>query len=136
MERHYRTKQKDELLHFLSTVADRQLTIEEIASELPDIGKSTVYRLVRQLVEDGVLRRFVADNSRRFLYQYAGQPDCCEHLHLKCTVCGRLIHLRHGLSRQMKQTIASQYGFSIDGAKTMLFGCCGDCRDISDKERA
>lgn len=135
MERHYRTKQKEELLTFLAAEADRQLTIEEIASELPDIGKSTVYRLVRQLVEDGTLRRFVADNSRRFLYQYAGHRDCCDHLHLKCTVCGRLIHLRHGISRQMEQTIASQYGFSIDGAKTMLFGCCGDCRGAEEKER-
>jgi len=132
MERHYRTRQRDELLAFLAEDAERQLTIEEIAASLPGIGKSTVYRLVSQLVEAGTVRRFVADNSRRFLYQYAGARDCCEHLHLKCTVCGRLIHLRHGISRQMEQAISSQYGFSIDGAKTMLFGCCGDCRE---KER-
>lgn len=136
MEKHYHTKQKGRLLAFLSADPERQLTIEEIASELPEVGKSTVYRLVRQLVEDGTLRRFVADNSRKFLYQYAGCRDCSGHLHLKCTVCGKLIHLQHGLSHQMEQAIASQYDFSIDGAKTMLFGCCRGCRGEAGKERA
>ena len=54
----YQTQQRKILLSFLNTVSDRQLTIEEILEELNSKGEtvpqSSVYRLMKKLVEEGV----------------------------------------------------------------------------------
>ena len=70
MAKHYQTVGRRQLLDFLKTHTT-PCTIEEIADALP-VGKSTLYRLMGQLVEDGTVRRFVKGNSRRFTYQILG----------------------------------------------------------------
>ena len=84
----YKTHQKEMLLEFLSKHPDRQFSVEQLSSELESFsdeapGKSTVYRLIGQLVNKGTVKRFVKGNSRQFMYQIAGGDECQHHLHLK-----------------------------------------------------
>ncbi len=129
----YNTHQKDILLSFLKENKDTPMGIDELAEKLrlscPSApGKSTIYRIIGQLVEKGTVKRFVKGNSRQFLYQLAGDEECHSHLHLKCTECGRLLHMGHTLSEQLLSDILGENDFSVKVDSTTLFGCCKDCR--------
>ncbi len=124
----YQTEQKRMLLAFLQNGSALPMTIEQIAEGLArqgGPGKSTVYRLMNQLVEEGAVRRFVRGNSRHFVYQLMPER-CMAHLHCRCVACGRLYHLDETLSQSMSQQLAS-LGFALDAGKTMLVGTCSSC---------
>ena len=129
----YNTHQKDILLSFLKENKDTPMGIDELSERLSAVsadapGKSTIYRLIGQLVEKGTVKRFVKGNSRQFLYQLAGSEECHSHLHLKCTECGKLLHMGHTLSEQLLSDILGESDFSVKVDSTTLFGCCKDCR--------
>lgn len=118
------------LLDFLQQNSGNPLTIEEIAAGLTGEeapGKSTVYRLINRLVEEGSVRRFPRGNSRHFVYQLLDCHGCCEHMHCRCVSCGKLFHMDHSVSLQLQQRLASD-GFSLDTANTTLLGTCNGCK--------
>ncbi len=123
----YQTEQKRVLLTFLEQNQSRMLTIEQIAAGLQSqsVGKSTVYRLMNQLVEAGEVRRVVQGNSRRFGYQLVPTP-CHGHLHCRCVTCGRLYHLDSAVSGELGQLV-KPLGFALDPSKTTLMGVCDGC---------
>lgn len=127
MATHYQTDGKQQLLAYLKAHAATPCTVEEIAAELP-VGKSTLYRLMSQLVESGTVRRFVKGNSRRFTYQILGGEDCHQHLHLKCVDCGRMVHLDHDITAFVEERLRRHH-FAADERTTMLFGRCETCAE-------
>ncbi len=129
----YNTHQKEMLLEFLKSRPEKQFSVEELTAEMEKIsdsapGKSTVYRLIGQLVDKGTVKRFVKGNSRQFLYQIAGSEECHHHLHLKCTECGKLLHMGHELSEQLIKNILGESEFAVAPDSTTLFGFCKDCK--------
>lgn len=125
----YKTKQKEILIRFLKTREDTPLSIEEIFEHIGEtgehLGKSTVYRLINKLCEEGMVKRF--EQGKKFLYQLAGGEDCHYHLHLKCTECGKLIHMDHEQSEKLIEAIYGKQGFTVSQTDTTLFGRCEDC---------
>lgn len=133
MKKSYRTEQKTYLLAFLRSNSGRQLSIEEIAASMDSTlapGKSTLYRLMNSLVEEGLVRRFARDHSRQFVYQLMDGEQCNAHFHLQCVDCGRLVHLDQGATDELQSRILSQHQFLIDGGRTMLYGHCIHCVEV------
>ncbi len=67
----YRTSQREILLDFLRSHPDEEFSTEEITNALCGnaIGKSTVYRLISKLCDDGdILRTSVS--GKKVLYRY------------------------------------------------------------------
>lgn len=126
----YKTEQKDKLLAFLLAQSHRQLAMSEIISAMKaeGVGESTVYRLMRELVDSGRVRRFVLGCNRRFFYQAVNSPSCEHHMHLKCIVCGRLVHLNGFVSDFIEQQVLAANRFAIDENMTLLYGRCAACR--------
>ena len=125
----YQTKQKKILLSFLERNSGNPLTIEEIAAGLAGEdapGKSTVYRLMNQLVEEGMVRRFSQGSNRHFVYQLLNCHGCEDHMHCRCVSCGKLFHMDSKTSSSMQKMLAST-GFSLDAGKTTLLGTCNGC---------
>lgn len=123
----YRTDQKERLLDFLGRNTTRQFRIEEIVAALDgQVGKSTIYRLMRALVDEGRVRRFGL--GRKIYYQYLSGASCDAHLHLKCTVCGKMQHLDCSVSAFLKKQILATDRFELDDKLTLLFGRCARCR--------
>lgn len=126
----YNTKQKKQLDDFFKNNTSKQLSVNEIVMGIcPNgSGKSTVYRLISKMVEDGTLIRLRGDDGKSILYQYAGEETgCAEHFHLKCTECGKLIHLDCDLFDKVGNHIKDEHQFIIDTKKTVLYGLCTDC---------
>lgn len=129
--RKYMTNQKKELLAFLQQYADRHFTVEQIVEGMggEKAGKSTVYRQIAKLAEEGTVRRFEAPDSKSFVYQFAGETGGCDcHFHLKCLKCGRLIHMECAQLTAVQQHIAAEHNFLIGSHRAVLYGECIDCR--------
>ena len=135
----YQTEQKKLLLAFLKAHSDRQFSAEELAQIFegdegaPAMGKSTVYRLVVQMTEEGMLRRFPKTEGRGWLYQYHQAHDCKGHLHLKCTGCGALLHLECGMGSELLSHIESTHQFKVDNTASVLYGLCASCRKTQEE---
>ena len=123
----YKTGKREAILDFLSAHGNKAFTAEEICDAIVQDGhgKSTVYRIISELLDDGCIRRISDEKTRRCTYQYIGAEECRGHLHLKCRDCGRLYHLDCKLSDELSKKL-SDGGFSLDEG-AMLFGTCRDC---------
>ncbi len=136
----YVTEQKKKLKRLLEDNCDKAYTVEELVEKLRlradtgTLGKSTVYRLMTRMVEEGSVKRFVRGNSRKFAYQIVMGERCDCHLHLKCTGCGKLIHLDEDVSDELLDKVRDISDFSVNEEATVLFGKCGQCkRDNTEK---
>ena len=124
----YTTGKKEKILSLLADGSERTYTLEHICELVLDgeSGRSTVYRIVSELVADGRLRRISDGMTRHCTYQYIGDGGCHGHLHLKCKECGRLIHLDEELSHELETSVLTAGGFAIDKS-SLLFGRCLEC---------
>lgn len=125
----YHTEKKDRVLAFFREKPDEAFPIEQVCRAIltDGSGKSSVYRIVSGLVDEGILCKISEPNSRHCSYQYVGGEHCAEHLHLKCVGCGRLIHLDGKTSQTLEKQILSSENFELDEG-ALLFGKCAVCR--------
>ncbi|MBQ4650030.1 MAG: transcriptional repressor [Firmicutes bacterium] len=130
----YRTQQKTDLIDFLKCHAERAFTIDEIVEKMkadPAFenapGKSTVYRLMSKLVEEGTVTCFSKGGGVKATYQIIGGEHCHHHMHMKCTGCGRLIHMSDEESEKLLERIHALSHFDIDLSQTLLYGRCEGC---------
>ena len=136
----YITEQKLTLKKILEENCDRAYTVDELMEKLREHfgerapGKSTVYRLMTHLVEDGSVKRFMRKNSRTSAYQIVLGEHCDCHLHLKCLDCGRLIHLEESVSDELLDKVRDVNNFAISEEATVLFGRCADCKKQTETD--
>ena len=129
----YKTKQREYILAFLQNSEGRHITVAELVRHLQDnatpVGTATVYRTLEQLVEEGMVRKYVLDGKSSACYQFlSDEPHLCqEHFHLKCTCCGRLFHVSCDYLNPLGEHLLEHHGFVIDHTKTVLYGLCADC---------
>ncbi len=126
----YQTKQKKQLIEYFKENTHKQLSMNEIISDLcPDgTGKSTIYRLISKLTLNGTLIKMQGEDAKSVLYQYAGEEcECSSHFHLKCSQCGILIHLDCDHIANISKHIFDEHNFNIDMRKTVMYGLCGNC---------
>ncbi|MBQ3516554.1 MAG: transcriptional repressor, partial [Lachnospiraceae bacterium] len=90
--------------------------------------QSSVYRLMKKLVDEGMVRRHSKEDSRQYVYQIIQSEECHAHLHLQCTECGKLVHLSHEATKEARQWMQGATGFELDQEKTFLYGTCTDCK--------
>lgn len=124
----YNTEKKSEILEFFSKGGGQAFSAEDICSAIlkDGRGKSTVYRLISKLVDQGTLRRIADGKTRHVTYQLVNAGSCAEHLHLKCKDCGKLIHLDERTSHSLEISIFKTKGFTIDDG-ALLYGTCESC---------
>lgn len=128
----YNTKQKSAIMQCIVGMADEHFTIDSLCETLSkkgkSVGRTTVYRFVEKLSEDGVLRKFVMPQGESSCYQYVGEHHHChEHFHLKCEKCGSLIHMDCDEMNSLAEHIKSHHGFYLNPLKTVIYGICEGC---------
>ncbi|MBR6917452.1 MAG: transcriptional repressor [Clostridia bacterium] len=127
----YVTGNKSIVKDFFQKNSDSHFSVEAVIRRLEedgyDIGKSSVYRIVGNLCKSGVIRRFEAPGIDNFVYQYSNFDAGCEsHFHLKCTKCGKLVHLECDELQHLKEHIKKEHGFII-GGNGIINGICEGC---------
>lgn len=136
----YQTEQKRVILAYMKAHSEEAFTIEELCERLRKEtaftsvpGKSTIYRIMPKLVEEGLVKRFVKGNSRKFLYQMVCGEHCDRHLHMKCSVCGKLYHMEDEESEALFLQVMRKHHFQLDESRTVLFGQCEGCSGQEDR---
>ena len=98
---------------------------EEIVAGLPGLGRATVYRTLRMLVEAGVLcKAAMPDGSPRY-----SLDDAHHHHHLVCVVCERIDEFRHPAVERMLRAMNDHIGSELIGHRLELYYRCPACRE-------
>ena len=131
-QKSYVTKQRLQLQEYMALNREKHMTADEIREELKkggiEISSATVYRTLERLIEEGKVRKYIADEGKSACYQYVDENgNCARHFHLKCTRCGRLIHLECDYMKDIERHVFEHHKFTVDNTKTVLYGICGDC---------
>ncbi|MBQ8109828.1 MAG: transcriptional repressor [Clostridia bacterium] len=128
----YNTRQKRELLSFLKERSMQHFSVDEVVFELQDrgerIGRSTVYRYLELLAEQGVVRKYQGVQGITQYQHVEDASGCDDHFHMMCSRCGNLLHVDCGLMRVMSEHLMKEHGFRLDPRDTILVGVCEKCR--------
>ena len=130
----YKTKQKEILLGYLKSVAGEHITANDVCEYLKQqgssIGKSTVYRQLESLVEEGVIKKYIIDVNSPACFEYVGEGECEEPetcFHCKCEKCGKLIHMHCDELNEIQFHLYAEHMFKLDPTRTVLYGFCEQC---------
>ncbi len=127
----YETKQSRLVDDFLKNNTAKHFSAEDVyfalVSSGEKIGRTTVYRQLDKLVETGKVRKFFTGEKDACCYQYNNSDRCHNHYHLKCSVCGKLIHTECDFLDKLSAHIFNDHQFTVDGSKTVLYGTCKTC---------
>lgn len=110
----------------------RHLSVEEVHESLRNRNEraslATIYRVLGQLTDAGVLRRHVFAHGHPIYEIDEGE----EHHHLVCVECGRVEAFRDELLREAiadrKRTIFQSHGYALSRHELTLYGSCEQCR--------
>ena len=129
----YKTKQQDLLFSYLREMQGKHFTAEEVRAHFEakklTIGIATIYRQLEKLVAEGKIQKYFIDEHSAACFEYAGE-NCNtneQHFHLKCELCGRLIHLECDELEKLGEHVKTEHGFVINPLRTVFYGVCKDC---------
>jgi Fur family ferric uptake transcriptional regulator len=111
----------------IETVASREdnFTAEELSGELASIGRATVYRTLKLLLDQGLVCRIVmGDGSVSYRVSHKGH-----HHHLVCVSCGATEDVR--LSSDVEDVLGKVRGatnYEIVGHRIEMYGFCPRCK--------
>lgn len=132
MKQSYNTKQMGAIIECLEAHKSESLTVDGVCERLAKggqvIGRSTVYRRLEALVDEGKISRFAPEEGKSVTYRFIGSEcgdDC--HFHLICTECGEVAHTHCREMEALLSHMASKHGFKINEKKTVLYGICQKC---------
>lgn len=138
MKNTYKTKAREVIILFLKDHAEQRLTAREIydavCNDDVEVNRTTVYRNLDRLCETGELLRFKEPNQDAWCYQYSEDHEhCTEHMHARCTVCGKIFHLDKSFVKTFSDKMLDEYGVYIDTSQTVILGKCSRCRRMKKK---
>ena len=88
-----------------------------------DINRATVYRILNQFCEDGLVHSIVAEDGKQyFAIQKCKQNDPMEHhFHFRCISCDTISCLDQEIQIKLPA------GYVMEKANCVVTGVCGNC---------
>lgn len=125
------TKQKEVILNVVKSSYIHP-TAEEVYSEInksyPSISKSTVYRNLQEMTEDGLILKIVDEEG---INRFDGKE--CRHYHFVCSNCKKLVDLDLPYDEDINKKIEKNYKVSCHNI--VFHGLCSHCHDKLEKEK-
>lgn len=109
---------KADIRHQSAEDVYRTLMAEDV-----DIGLATVYRVLMQFEQAGILVRSQFDGSKAVFELNDGD----HHDHLICTACGKVEEFSDPVIEKRQHHVADEYGFVLESHTMLLYGICPDC---------
>jgi Fur family ferric uptake transcriptional regulator len=107
----------------------RHMSAEDVyrilINEGGDIGLATVYRVLMQFEQAGLLRRSNFESGRSVFELDEGH----HHDHLVCLTCGRVEEFYDAEIEQRQRLVAQEHGFTLQDHSLALYAVCSkaDC---------
>jgi len=121
------TRPREKILSILERSGRRHLSAEDVYRALlnngDDVGLATVYRVLTQFEEAGlVCRRHFATGQSVFELNSGDHHD-----HLVCIRCSRVVEFADPLIEERQGAIAAGHGFRIENHSLVIYGVCAQC---------
>ena len=117
-----------EALKKLSTHPPIEEIYAVIHNDHPSISKTTVYRNLRQLAENGTIRQISMPDG---LERYDGRSD--RHYHFKCKSCGDIFDVDIEYLSDVNDVVQGKHGFQVDEHDIVFTGVCTKCKAQSEQ---
>ena len=115
------------ILQIFQTTSQRHMTAEDVfrvlLNEHSDIGLATVYRVLTQFEQAGILERSHFESGKAVYELNEGS----HHDHLICTSCGKVEEFYNAEIESRQQLVAKDKGWILQDHAMSLYGLCADC---------
>jgi len=115
------------ILEIFQKGEQRHMTAEDVYRVLlndhSDIGLATVYRVLTQFEQAGILERSHFESGKAVYELNEGT----HHDHLVCTSCGKVEEFYDAEIERRQQMIAVDKGWTLQDHAMSLYGLCGNC---------
>ena len=102
---------------------------QELVEKGQDVSRSTVYRTVSRLQDNGFISEVFRSGGRAH-YEKAGS----HHDHLLCLGCGKVIEFREDKIEKMQRRVCERFGFQPHDHRLRITGLCRECREQEHHE--
>jgi len=122
------TLPRQRILQLLETHKNSHMSAEDIYKTLlnagEDVGLATVYRVLTQFEEAGLVIRHHFENGLSVFELNEGY----HHDHLICVKCGKIVEFFDEVIEKRQSAIAQQHDFEITDHCLYMYGICQDCQ--------
>ena len=122
------TAPRIKILQFLENSRQRHMSAEEVYKALlesgEDIGLATVYRVLTQFEQAGMVKRHHFEGGQAVFEIEHGT----HHDHILCVKCGKVDEFVDELIEQRQRAIADQKGYSMTDHSLYIYGVCPACQ--------
>ena len=112
------------ILEIFQNTRQRHMTAEDVYKALlvedADIGLATVYRVLTQFEQAGLLSRNHFESGKSVFELNEGQ----HHDHLVCLTCGRVEEFFDPQIEERQHAIATERGFELEEHSLALYAVC------------
>ena len=111
----------------MAAVLDRRghFSVDDILSQVPGVGRATVFRTMKLLAETGAVCRVLLNDGS---LHYRIRRRRGHHHHVVCTSCGGVQDLSDCVVSDVVGELSRSTGFEIEGHWLELYGRCPVCR--------
>ena len=96
----------------------------KVAAGYPNISRSTVYRNLNQMVEEGSIANIRIPNAAD-RYDHITR----KHYHIRCIKCGRVSDADIEYMPDLEKSAKNTHGFLYLGHDLIFEGICPDCKN-------
>ena len=115
------------IMEIFQTGELRHMTAEDVfrvlLMENSDIGLATVYRVLTQFEQAGILSRRHFESGKSVYELNEGR----HHDHFVCTSCGKVEEFYDAEIEQRQQSISTAMGWTVHERAMSLYGLCALC---------
>lgn len=119
------TRQRDVILQAVRSTMDHPTAdwvYRQARRRLPRISLGTVYRNLKRLTEEGVIREvLIAGQITRF------DANTGRHYHIRCLGCGRVNDLPVSVDRRLEEEAGRAMNYRVLGHQVEVLGVCPLC---------
>ena len=102
---------------------EKHFTAEDLRAQLPEVGRATIYRSLKLLLDAGVVCRvLLEDGNLHYQLSHRGH-----HHHLLCVECGVSEDLTGCDIEDQLKTVAAAHQFQVSGHWLEIYGRCLNC---------
>ena len=130
----YKTKHKEVLTEYFAKLPGVHITANDVCEYFKKlgtpIGQATVYRQLENLVDEGIINKYILDANSPACFEYTGEgchegKETC--FHCKCEKCGKLIHMHCDELNEIQKHLMEEHNFRLDPLRTVFYGLCEEC---------
>ena len=115
------------ILELFEKSTQRHMTAEDVyrmlLAENMDIGLATVYRVLTQFEQAGLLERHFFESGKAVFEVNRGK----HHNHLVCVECGKVEEFFDPEIEKRQNAVAEERGFTIQDHALYIYGNCAEC---------